>query len=279
MINIGEYNELTIGRETDFGYYLNDGEENEVLLPQRYITDAMHLGDRVRVFVYNDSEGRPVATTETPVAVVGDFALMRVKAVNPVGAFLDWGLTAKDLLVPFREQRVDMRAGRSYIVRVYLDEASNRVVASAKLDRFLAREAAPYPTGKRVEVLIVQHNELGYRVIVDNRYWGMLYQNQLFRSVNIGERHPAYVRQVRDDGKIDLTLEKVVRLRVDNLSHRVLDYMREHGGTLSLGDKSSPEEITAAFQCSKKDFKRTLGQLYKQQLIVKGDDGRWIVAE
>ena len=270
-MKIGEYNELRINRTVDFGAYLIDDDTHEVLLPKRYLTPDMKVGDTIRVFVYNDSENRPVATTEEPKAVVGDFALMRVKAVNKVGAFLDWGLVAKDLLVPFREQRVDMKAGRSYIVRVYLDEASQRIVASAKLTKFLNLTEPDYYHREKVDVLVVQRNDLGYRVIINNAHWGQIYQNETYQDVNIGDRFTAFVKQVRPDGKIDVTLAKIEKLRVDDLADRILDHLKAHGGTMSLTDKSSPEDISKAFNCSKKDFKKALGQLYKQERITLGD--------
>ena len=270
-MKIGEYNELRINRTVDFGAYLIDEDTHEVLLPKRYLTPEMKVGDTVRVFVYNDSENRPVATTEVPTAVVGDFALMRVKAVNKVGAFLDWGLVAKDLLVPFSEQRVDMKVGRSYIVRVYLDEASGRIVASAKLAKFLNKTEPDYYHRERVEVLVVQRSDLGFRVIVDNAHWGQIYQNETYQDVNIGDRLTAYVKQVRDDGKVDVTLSKIEKLRVDDLADRIEQYLKEHGGEMTLTDKSTPEDINAAFGCSKKDFKKALGQLYKLQRVTLGD--------
>ncbi len=273
-MDIGKYNELHINRSVDFGFYLADDEGNEVLMPKRYITPDMHEGDTVRVFVYNDSENRPVATTEVPRAVVGDFALMRVKAVNAVGAFLEWGLTAKDLLVPFREQRVRMQAGRWYIVHVYLDHESGRIVASAKLDKFLDNREPRYYHRQKVDVLIVQRTELGYKVIVDNQHWGMVYQNETYSQVNVGERHMGFIKQVRDDGKIDVTLSKIEKLRVDDLSQSILDSMKKNNGCLALNDKSSPEDIARAFNCSKKDFKKALGQLYKLKAITQ-TDGVW----
>lgn len=266
-MKIGEYNELRINRMVDFGAYLIDEDTHEVLLPKRYLTPEMKLGDAIKVFVYNDSENRPVATTEVPRAVVGDFALMRVKAVNKVGAFLDWGLTAKDLLVPFSEQRVDMQAGRSYIVRVYLDEASQRIVASAKLAKFLNHSEPDYYHREKVEVLVVQRSDLGYRVIVNNAHWGQIYQNETYQDVNVGDRFTAFVKQVRDDGKVDVTLAKIEKMRVDDLSDRILQYLEAHSGEMTLTDKSSPDEINNVFQCSKKDFKKALGLLYKQQKI------------
>ena len=270
-MKIGEYNELRINRTVDFGAYLIDDDTHEVLLPKRYLTPDMKVGDTIRVFVYNDSENRPVATTEVPHAVVGDFALMRVKAVNKVGAFLDWGLTAKDLLVPFSEQRVDMQAGRSYIVRVYLDEASQRIVASAKLAKFLNLTEPDYYHRERVEVLVVQRSDLGYRVIVDNAHWGQIYQNEIYQDVNIGDRLTAFVKQVRPDGKVDVTLAKIEKMRVDDLGDRIEQYLKEHDGEMALTDKSSPEDINKVFQCSKKDFKKALGLLYKQQKVTLGD--------
>ena len=270
-MKIGEYNNLRINRMVDFGAYLIDEDTHEVLLPKRYLTPEMKVGDDIKVFVYNDSENRPVATTETPHAVVGDFALMRVKAVNKVGAFLDWGLAAKDLLVPFSEQRVDMQAGRSYIVRVYLDPASQRIVASAKLAKFLNQSEPEYYHREKVEVLVVQRSDLGYRVIINNAHWGQIYQNETYQDVNIGDRFTAFVKQVRPDGKIDVTLAKIEKMRVDDLADRILDYLRAHNGEMALTDKSDPEDINKTFNCSKKDFKKALGLLYKQQKVTLGD--------
>ena len=270
-MKIGEYNNLRINRMVDFGAYLIDEDTHEVLLPKRYLTPEMKVGDDIKVFVYNDSENRPVATTETPHAVVGDFALMRVKAVNKVGAFLDWGLAAKDLLVPFSEQRVDMQAGRSYIVRVYLDPASQRIVASAKIAKFLNQSEPEYYHREKVEVLVVQRSDLGYRVIINNTHWGQIYQNETYQDVNIGDRFTAFVKQVRPDGKIDVTLAKIEKMRVDDLADRILDYLSAHNGEMALTDKSDPEDINKTFNCSKKDFKKALGLLYKQQKVTLGD--------
>lgn len=275
---IGNYNVLRINRAVDFGFYLIDEEGNEVLFPKRYITSDMKVNDDISVFVYNDSENRPVATTETPNVVVGEFKLMRVKAVNSVGAFLEWGLTAKDLLVPFREQRVRMQAGRSYIVYVYLDHESNRIVASAKLDKFLDNKIPDYYHRQKVEVLIVQRTELGYKVIVNNMHWGMIYQNEIYTSVNVGETHIGFIKQVRDDGKIDVTLNKIEKIRIDTLSQTILQAMKDNKGCLCLNDKSSPEDIMKSFNCSKKDFKKTIGQLYKQKLIEQ-NEGVWTLTD
>lgn len=271
MIKIGEYNKLTINRFVDFGAYLIDNEDNEVLLPKRYLSGEEDLDDNIEVFVYNDSENRPVATTEHPFATVGQFSLMRVKAVNAIGAFLDWGLVAKDLLVPFGEQRVRMQAGRSYIVFIYLDPSSQRIVASAKLDKFLNKSVPDYYHRQKIDVLITQQQEIGYRVIVDGKHWGMIYNNELYQQVNIGEHHMGFIKQVRDDGKIDVTLAKIEKMRIDDVAALILDYLQENGGTMALNDKSTPDEILRTFNCSKKDFKKALGLLYKQHRVTLGD--------
>ncbi len=271
-MKIGEYNKLMINRFVDFGAYLIDDEDNEVLLPKRYLTGEEELDDDIEVFVYNDSENRPVATTEQPFATVGQFCLLRVKAVNAIGAFLDWGLSAKDLLVPFREQRVRMQAGRSYIVYVHIDPSSQRIVASAKLDKFVSTTLPDYYHRQKVDVLITQQQEIGYRVIVNSKHWGMIYNNELYQPVNIGEHHTGFIKQVRDDGKIDVTLAKIEKMRIDDVASDILQYLQGNDGTMTLNDKSSPEEILRTFNCSKKDFKKALGLLYKQHRVTLGDN-------
>lgn len=273
-MEIGKYNKLTINRFVDFGAYLIDNKGNEVLLPKRYLTGEEELDDTIEVFVYNDSENRPVATTEHPHATVGQFCLMRVKAVNAIGAFLEWGLVAKDLLVPFSEQRVRMQAGRSYIVYIYLDPTSQSIVASAKLDKFIDKRIPDYYHRQKVDVLIVQQQEIGYRVIVNGKHWGMIYNNENYNTVNIGEHHMGFIKQVRDDGKIDVTLSKIEKMRVDDVAAAILEHLKSHGGVMTLNDKSSPEDILQAFNCSKKDFKKALGLLYKQHKITLNDDVR-----
>ncbi|MBR5086125.1 MAG: GntR family transcriptional regulator [Muribaculaceae bacterium] len=271
-MKIGQYNKLMINRFVDFGAYLIDGNNNEVLLPKRYLTGEEELDDIIEVFIYNDSENRPVATTEHPFATVGQFCLMRVKAVNAIGAFLDWGLVAKDLLVPFSEQRVRMQAGRSYIVYIYEDPSSHRIVASAKLDKFLNKSLPDYYHRQKVDVLITQQQEIGYRVIVDGQFWGMIYNNELYQTVNIGEHHMGFIKQVRDDGKIDVTLSKIEKMRVDDVADVILQYLQENGGSMPLNDKSSPNDIMRVFNCSKKDFKKALGLLYKQHKVTLGEN-------
>lgn len=272
MIETGKYNNLKVNRFVDFGLYLTDDKENEVLLPKRYLNGNEQIGDMLRVFVYNDSENRPVATTEAPYAVVGDFALMRVKQVNQVGAFLDWGLVNKDLLVPFREQRVRMQAGRSYIVHVYRDHDSGRIVASAKLDKFLDNKMPRFYHRQKVDVLVVQRTELGYKVIVDNLFWGLIYSNEIYTDINIGDCRTGFIKQVRPDGKIDVTLEKIEKARVDDLGKVIVEYLKTHGGEMPFNDKSDPKDIMSTFCCSKKDFKKALGLLYKQKIVTLGEN-------
>lgn len=267
MAEIGKNNILTIARCEEYGLYLKDDDGNEILLPNRYVTDDMEIGDEVNVFVYTDSEDRPVATTEQPYAKVGDFALLRVKSVNNIGAFLDWGLM-KDLLVPFREQKVRMMSGRSYIVYVYLDDESQRVVASAKLDKFLDNKIPEYKYRQKVDTLVTQRTDLGYKVIVDNLFWGMIYHNEIFQEINIGDRLEAFIKNVRQDGKIDIKLGDREVKRVKSLADTIMEYIAENGGTIHITDKSSPDTIREAFNCSKKDYKKTLGFLYKAQKIL-----------
>ena len=267
MAQLGKYNILTASRKEDFGLYLKDAEGSEILLPKRYVTPEMRVGDELEVFVYNDSEDRPVATTERPYATVGDFALLRVKSVNKVGAFLDWGLM-KDLLVPFREQKMRMAPGRSYIVYVYLDDSTQRIVASAKLDKFLDNKVPHYKPRQAAEALVAKRTDLGYKVVLDKLFWGMLYHEEIFQEINIGDRLTVYVKNVRDDGKIDVTLSDREVRRVKSLAGAVLEFIQRHGGVITVTDKSSPEVIHAIFSCSKKDYKKALGSLYKAKKIL-----------
>lgn len=271
-MNIGNYNTLTVARRADFGLYLTDDNGHEVLLPSRYVTDRMQVGDAVEVFVYNDSEDRPVATTERPLATVGEFAFLQVKAVNQIGAFLEWGLL-KDLLVPFSQQKDRMRPGRSYLVYVYLDDASKRVVATAKIGQYLGNLLPDYKRGDKVDALVYKRTPIGFACIVDNRHKGMLYESELFRPLDRGARVPAFVKTVRPDGKIDLTLNDVAKVRSAGLAEKIHAYMERNNGQLDLGDHSSPDLIRFRFQCSKKDFKKAVGALLKERKITKDGDG------
>lgn len=264
MINIGKYNILTVARATDHGIYLTDGDGTDVLLPRRYVTDDMAVGSQVEVFVYTDSDDRRVATTERPYAVAGECAFLQVTDVNSVGAFLDWGLLAKNLLVPFAQQKARMFKGGVYPVYVYLDTASGRVVATAKIEKWIGNLFPDYQPGHRVKALVLEHTEIGYRVVVDNLHWGMVYENELQSPLTLGITIDACVRKVRDDGKIDLAVGPSAARRVGVLAHRIMQSLERAGGSLDLGDASTPVQIRNAFGCSKKDFKKALGQLYKE---------------
>lgn len=271
MIKLGQYNTLTISRFVDFGAYLTDGEGHEVLLPSRYVKEDSTVGDEVDVFVYNDSEERPVAVTDKPFVQVGEFAFLQVADVNRYGAFLDWGVP-KHILVPFSEQRVKMKQGGVYPVYVYLDHVTNRIVASAKLEKFLGNTYPDYRPGQEVKALVWQHTDLGYKVIVDNLFQGMIYDNEVYAPLEIEQTITAYIKMVRDDGKLDLTLSGRADLRIAELADEIIRRLTEHGGTLDITDSSSPDEIKTAFQCSKKDYKKAIGKLYKEHRIRLDDN-------
>lgn len=273
MTEVGKYNTLPILRSVDFGVYLDGGELGEILLPQRYLPEGSRVGDAVEVFVYYDSEDRVIATTERPYAQVGEFAVLKVNSVNPVGVFLDWGLASKELLVPFREQRVEMFPGKYYVVYLYVDEVSGRIVATAKINRFLQKTPVDYTLNQEVSLLVTQETELGFKVIVDNAHWGMIYHNEIFKPVHRGDRLTGYVTHIRADEKVDVALQLVGYGGVDSLAQGILDAIRKNDGFLRFNDKSDAGEIAAAFGCSKKNFKKAVGALYRQRLIEILDDG------
>lgn len=272
MIKIGQYNTLKVSRRVDFGVYLTDGSQTEILLPTRYVPEQIGVGDEIEVFVYKDNENRLIATTERPYATVGEFAYLQVSQVNEVGAFLDWGIM-KDILVPFREQKAKMRPGGIYLVYVYLDHATQRVVASAKVERFIGNVLPHYRRGDKVAALVTEHvSGIGYRVIVDNLHYGMIYENELYRPVEVEQTVTAYIRQVRDDGKLDLTLEEPGDGRIVKVADTIMAALEKAPeGYLPIGDKTSPEEIKRLFNCSKKDFKKALGHLYRDRKILLSD--------
>lgn len=273
MIQLGKYNELTIAREVEFGIYVTDGEGIDILMPAKYVPAGAKVGQTIRCFVYQDSEARLIATTERPYAQVGEFASLEVRSVNQVGAFADWG-TSKELLIPHREQPKEMEEGRRYIIYIYVDEVSGRIVGTARLDKYLDNVPAPYEPNEEVDILVWKPTPLGYKVIINNAHTGLIYKNQIFRSVHIGEHLRAWVKEVRDDEKIDLSLQPMGYRRViDSAEAVVLRALHLHGGFLPLTDKSDPELITAELQMSKKNFKKAVGALYKQQRIVLEENG------
>lgn len=264
-LSLGRFNRLTIVRRAEQGLYLSGGPE-DILLPNRYVPDGAEIGDEIDVFVYLDAEERLIATTETPKAQVGDFAWLQVAWVNNFGAFLDWGLM-KDLFVPFREQKMKMQKGKSYLVHLHIDPETYRIMASAKVERYLSTDFPPYHGGDEVDILVWQKTDLGFKTIVENRFSGMLFDAEIFRQLHSGDRLKAYVKQVRPDGKIDLSLQKKGQKAVHDFSDTLLEHLQNNGGFTPLGDKSPAEEIYALFGVSKKVFKKAVGDLYKQHLI------------
>ncbi|ADE53645.1 CvfB family protein [Coraliomargarita akajimensis] len=270
MATIGKVNELRIVEKCDHGFYLDGGEHDTILLPQRYITPEMELGDTIEVFLHNDSEDRLVATTETPAAQVGEFAYLEVVGVRKdVGAFLDWGLS-KDLLLPYREQgKLYLEEGDGVIVAIYLDEYTNRIVASTRLHRHLSETKPDYSPNDPVDVLIYGDSPLGYKAIVDRKHRGLLYHAETSEKLSPGDQFTGYVRKIRSGGKIDLRRDPSGQKRVGSLSDQILKQLTDAGGSLPFNDKSSTDEIREAFDCSKKAFKQALSFLRKSGEITE----------
>ncbi len=271
-VKLGKYNQLEVVKTVDFGVYLNGGDDGEILLPSRYVPEGCKPGDVLNVFIYLDNEERLIATTLQPYVQVGEFACLEVAWVNEYGAFLDWGLM-KDLFVPFREQKMKMQKGHRYVVHAHVDEDSYRIMASAKVERYLSKELPEYQPGEEVEVMVWQKTDLGYKVIVDNKFGGLVYQKEIFKPLEPGMHMQAFVRQVREDGKIDLTLQKDGLQKVDDFAEVLLQYIKDNDGHTSLNDKSPAEEIYETFGVSKKTFKKAVGDLYKKRLIVLVEGG------
>ena len=271
-IELGKFNTLRVVKEVDFGMYLDGGEEGEILLPSRYVPENCKPGDELTVFIYLDNEERLVATTLTPLVQVGELACLEVAWINQYGAFLNWGLM-KDLFVPFREQKMKMQVGKQYVIHAHLDDESYRIVASAKVDRYLSKEKAPYEPGQEVSILIWQKTDLGFKAIIENRYSGLLYESEIFQPLHTGMTLKAYVKQVREDGKIDLILQKPGQGKVEDFAATLLDYIRAQGGHITLHDKSPAEEIYDTFGVSKKTFKKAVGDLYKKHLVSLQENG------
>lgn len=274
MALIGRFNTLQVSKFTDFGLYLDAGADGEILLPKRYIPkqEALEVGDWLNVFVYLDSEDRVIATTQKPKVQVGGFASLKVVEINSVGLFLDWGLS-KDLLLPHSEEKRPLQVGDYVLVHVYLDPRSRRITATARLDRFLDNSPATYRVGEQVELLIAERTDLGFKAIINERHWGLLHKNELFRFVRSGMRETGYIREVRDDGKINLSLQPVGAEQRDVLAERIVEALQAAGGFLPLSDKSPAELISQQFSVSKGNFKKAIGGLYKRGVILIGDDG------
>lgn len=271
MPYIGKNVELSINRFTSVGAYLEDFKGFEVLLPNKYLTDNMELGQKVDVFIYNDSEDRPVATTETPLIELNNFAFLTVKDVNQFGAFLDWGLE-KDLLVPFKEQNSKMVEGGIYLVRLIVDEQTNRLIGTAKINRYLDEKPTNLEIGDEVDLFVAGATDLGQKVIVNNRYAGLIFEDRIVQPLEDGQTLKGYVEFIRQDGKIDISLVPLGIEKFDFFTERLLEYLNEHGGKIELTDKSDPDLIRAALGISKKSFKKAVGNLYKKKIIKLNDD-------
>jgi len=273
MVQLGQYNTLPILRFVDFGLYLDGGDGLEILMPKRYMPEGAKEGDEIKVFVYQDSEARLIATNEHPYATVGQFANLRINSVNATGAFADWG-TSKELLIPHREQAVKMEEGHRYIIYIYIDQVSGRIAGTSKLDKHLGNVPPTYEDGEEVEALIWRRTPMGYKAIINHQHVGMLYENQIFREVRIGERLRAWVKGVREDEKIDLSLQPIgYRQMIDPAEAAILKALHQHNGFMPLTDHSTPELIAFELQMSKKTFKKAIGSLYKQERIMIRPDG------
>ena len=281
-IELGKYNKLRvvkkaykhtgarIGDKEEFGLYLDGGDDGEILMPEKYVPEGTEIGDEVTAFVYLDQDERPVATTEKAFAQAGEFAYLECAWVIQYLAFLDWGVT-KNLFCPFREQKRKMEVGEMYIVYIYVDEESYRLVASAKIDKFLGNiaDADPkvYHHGSKVDLLVWQKTDLGFKVIIDNKYGGLIYDDQIFKYVHSGDRMDGYIDVIRTDGKIDCTLQPTGIRQTEDFAKVLLDYLKSNNGVCNMGDKTDAEDIKREFHVSKKVFKRAIGDLYKRRLI------------
>ncbi|MFP4605898.1 MAG: S1 RNA-binding domain-containing protein, partial [Bacteroidales bacterium] len=272
MIEPGKYHTLKVVRSSDQGFYLTKGEEDAILLPNRYTPAGLQIDDEIDVFVYTDSQGRLIATTLKPKLTLHEFALLKVTSITRFGAFMDWGI-AKELLVPFREQEKRLQEGDSAVTYLFYDEVSERLVGSTKIRKFLDNEDISLEVDEQTDILVYEQTDIGYKCIVNNQYEGMIYENEIFQQINIGDKLIAYVKKVRSDGKIDLQIQQPGYSKVAPNAEKILQHLKANNGWLPLTDKSEPEEIKAKFNMSKKTFKKAVGYLYKKQLISIENEG------
>ncbi len=273
MAVIGRMNSLQVVKHTDFGLYLDGGADGEILLPKRYIPKdtPSEVDDWLNVFVYLDSEDKLIATTDKPKVQVGEFASLKVVDINRVGLFLDWGLP-KDLLLPHSEEKRPLQIGDYCVVHVFVDKRSRRITATARLDRYLDKVPATYQAGDEVDLLVVEPTDMGFKAIINGKHWGLIHKNEVIGFMRGGIRQPGFIKEMRSDGKISLSLQPVGQQVADSLGEQILQRLRDSGGMLELSDKSSPERISAMFRVSKGNFKKAIGGLYKQGLIHIHDD-------
>ena len=275
MINIGAYNTLKILRDTDPGLFLGDDEDNDVLLPNKYVPEQFEIGDELTVFVYLDHEERPVATTLKPHIKPGEFALLRCNYTNQFGAFLDWNLE-KDLFCPFKEQAFKMRKGDWYLVYCYMDEETDRLVASSKTNSFLSNKELSVNQFDEVDLIVSHPSEIGMNVIVNESHLGLIFKDDLFKEISVGDRLKGIVKKVRSDNKLDISLGQIGYRNIEPNAQLIVQELEDNSGFLALTDKSDPEEIKEILQMSKKVFKKALGTLYKQRVITLKEDGIYL---
>lgn len=272
MVNIGKMNEMIASRVSDFGVYLKNGED-EILLPKKYVPEKLRIGDKLSVFIYPDSKERLVASLTPPAAVVGEFAFLKVKAVTKFGAFIEWH-PERDLLVPFREQSPEMKLDESYVVRICLDEKTNRLMASSNFRKFLSADPSGLKEGEEVDIILYKKTDLGYKVVINGRYEGLLYNDELYEPVQIGDRKRAFIRIIRADEKIDVSLQPASYKYLSEVEEKIMAMLNRSDGFLPFSDNTMPEEIYAKFGVSKKQFKKAIGGLFKEGKIKISDS--WI---
>lgn len=273
MALIGRYNSLQIVKHTNFGLYLDGAQDGEILLPNRYIPKNVPTEDEdwLNVFVYLDSEDKLLATTEKPKVQVGEFASLKVVEVNSIGVFLDWGLP-KDLLLPYSEEKRTLQAGDYCVVHVYLDKYTRRITATARLDRYLDKTPANYSVGQEVDLLVAEATDMGFKAIINNKHWGLIHKNEVFKFMRAGKQEKGYIKEIRSDGNISLSLQPVGAEAASSLNSKILAKLRENNGTLPVSDKSDPQVISGLFGVSKGNFKKAIGALYKQgQIVIHAD--------
>lgn len=276
MLQLGIKNTLRILRGTGVGMFLGDEEGNDVLLPKKYVPENAIVGDDIEVFIYRDSEDRIIATNLEPKIQLNQFACLQVKSVTAIGAFLDWGLE-KDLFVPFREQNKKMEEGRWYAVYLYLDEETDRLVASCKVNRYFEKENIDLQIGQEVDLLIFEETDLGLNAVINNRYKGLIYENEIFQRIKIGTRTKGFVKNIRDDNRVDLSLQKQGYANVEPNAERILEKLKANNGFLDVTDKSDANYVMYQLEMSKKTFKKAVGALYRQKIIRIEDDGIYLV--
>ncbi len=279
MINIGQINRLKITQQADFGVFLDAGDYGSVLLPNKFVPTDIQVGDDIDVMLYFDSDNQLSATTETPIAQLGQWGMMHVVGVNNVGAFVDWGIDKKDLLIPFSNQRVPLAVGQNILVFVYSDKASGRIVGTTKFNKLLDKTPANYTKNQQVELLVAERSDLGFKAIINGEHWGMIFKSDIFGKLFVGKRLKGYIKEIREDGRINLSLQKVGVAKMDDLSEKVLQVLANKGGFLPLSDKSSPEAIFSVFRTSKGTFKKTIGGLYKQGRIRIEKEGIYLAGD